>query len=306
MHRALTSSAISRAPVTLRSVPLILKRKVNANYSLKSPRRVSQTQAGNATMSLAAVARFSSIYPLTWSQVQSILVSSSIPMVGFGFMDNFVMIQAGGYIDSTIGVQLGLATLTAAAMGQVVSDVSGVLFGGSLERMLSPYIKSPQLTAAQLRLPLVARLRLAGAVCGVIVGCLLGATSLYFVLDESSARPVDHLLQLQAVVQDMLIHEINGASCTVYVKGANHSLPSKKGVRVTSLSENNSAVNECTQSREVVMDGEKIYVPIVRDDDVVAVMEIASEETGFSQDQQYAANRMARNIGIFMNHILAD
>lgn len=33
------------------------------------------------------------------------------------------MIQAGGYIDSTLGVKFGLTTLTAAAMGQVVSDV---------------------------------------------------------------------------------------------------------------------------------------------------------------------------------------
>ena len=36
---------------------------------------------------------------------------------------SFIMIQAGGYIDSTLGVKFGLATLTAAAMGQVVSDV---------------------------------------------------------------------------------------------------------------------------------------------------------------------------------------
>lgn len=40
-------------------------------------------------------------------------------MVGFGFMDNLVMIQAGDMIDSTIGVTLGLSTLTAAAFGQV-------------------------------------------------------------------------------------------------------------------------------------------------------------------------------------------
>ena len=37
------------------------------------------------------------------------------------------MIQAGGLIDSTICVQFGLATMTAAAMGQVVSDVRYVL-----------------------------------------------------------------------------------------------------------------------------------------------------------------------------------
>ena len=55
-------------------------------------------------------------------------------MFAFGFMDNLIMIQAGGYIDATFGAALGLATLAAAAMGQVVSDVSGVIFGSTVER----------------------------------------------------------------------------------------------------------------------------------------------------------------------------
>ena len=59
----------------------------------------------------------------TRSQLRTLFVSSAVPMIGFGFMDNFIMIQAGGYIDSTLGVKFGLATITAAAMGQVVSDV---------------------------------------------------------------------------------------------------------------------------------------------------------------------------------------
>ena len=37
-------------------------------------------------------------------------------MVGFGFMDNIIMIQAGDLIDSTLGVTLGITTLTAAAL----------------------------------------------------------------------------------------------------------------------------------------------------------------------------------------------
>jgi Transmembrane protein 65 len=49
--------------------------------------------------------------------LKTLFVASAIPMVGFGFMDNCVMIQAGQYIDSTIGVRLGLATMTAAAAG---------------------------------------------------------------------------------------------------------------------------------------------------------------------------------------------
>ena len=40
-------------------------------------------------------------------------------MIGFGFMDNLVMIQVGDYLDTTIGVTFGLATLTAAGFGQV-------------------------------------------------------------------------------------------------------------------------------------------------------------------------------------------
>lgn len=40
-----------------------------------------------------------------------------------GIMDNFVMISAGDLIDNTLGVKFGLATLTAAACGQVVRRV---------------------------------------------------------------------------------------------------------------------------------------------------------------------------------------
>jgi len=50
--------------------------------------------------------------------LRTLFVASAVPMVGFGAMDNFVMIQAGQYIDSTLGVQLGLATMTAAAAGK--------------------------------------------------------------------------------------------------------------------------------------------------------------------------------------------
>jgi Transmembrane protein 65 len=53
----------------------------------------------------------------SFQDLQSLFIASSIPMIGFGFMDNVVMIHAGQYIDSTLGVTLGLATLTAAAAG---------------------------------------------------------------------------------------------------------------------------------------------------------------------------------------------
>jgi len=40
-----------------------------------------------------------------------------------------VMIQAGNAIDCSLGVTFGLSTLTAAAIGGLVSNVAGILFG---------------------------------------------------------------------------------------------------------------------------------------------------------------------------------
>jgi hypothetical protein len=213
------------------------------------------------------------------------------------------MIQAGGYIDSTLGVQFGLATLTAAAMGQVVSDVSGVLFGGTLERLLSPFIKQVKLSAAQQKLPAVARLRLAGAVGGVFVGCLLGASSLYFVLDDDSSKPLDRLKQLQGVVGDML-QEINGvSSCTMHVKKADHALASSsERVAVAKWSEESKA-SECAQQKDIVIGDGRLYLPVLNGEQVVAVMEL---EGTYSQEQQQNLKRISRHVGIFVHRMVTD
>lgn len=128
--------------------------------------------------------RKSTIEQLSSDQIRSIFLSAAIPMVGFGFMDNFVMITAGQAIDNTLGIRFGLATMTAAAMGQVISDVSGVMFGDTLGRLFN--ISSAQLTTSQKKLKLVSRTRLLGAVIGVTVGCCLGAVALYLVPDRDA------------------------------------------------------------------------------------------------------------------------
>jgi len=80
-------------------------------------------------------------------QLRSLFFVSMIPMIGFGIMDNFIMIQAGDYIDNAFGATLGIATLTAAAFGQVFSDVAGVLFGGVVDRGVSKAgIRPPDIT----------------------------------------------------------------------------------------------------------------------------------------------------------------
>lgn len=197
---------------------------------------------------------------LTRQQIQSVFLSAAIPMVGFGFMDNFVMITAGSAIDNSLGVQLGLATMTAAAIGQVVSDVSGVVFGDTLSRFFK--ISAAHLTAAQRKLAMVRRLRLAGAVVGVIVGCTLGATALYLIPDRvkennnnnsgaiekaassnssssqnQQARIREQLYRLQKVLNDVMTNKEDKwcdrrASCTLYVNDSmSNSIPSSSSRR---------------------------------------------------------------------------
>jgi tRNA-specific adenosine deaminase 1 len=45
----------------------------------------------------------------TVSQLKLVFVHQMLPFVGFGFLDNLIMILAGEYLDVTIGVTLGIS-----------------------------------------------------------------------------------------------------------------------------------------------------------------------------------------------------
>jgi hypothetical protein len=308
MHRAITSTTMQAARKAHRfASSSMLKRPVNARPR-KVPRFARTQTNQNSTLALEQLARVrGSADQLSWSQIRAVMACAALPMVGFGFMDNFVMIQAGSYIDSTLGVKFGLATMTAAAMGQVVSDVSGVVFGSTIERMLSPWVKPANLTFAQQNLAFVRRLRVGGAVLGVIVGCCLGATSLLFVFDSDSGRQpqAEQLHKLQEVLQDMLAcDEMKGASCTMHMRNNSHILSHEK-VAVVGLSKTNTFAAQCAEERQMITDGNTLYVPVLSKDDTVAVLEL-KQENGFSMENTDDAQRMARHIGIFMNRLLIE
>ena len=67
--------------------------------------------------------------PPTNRQIVLLGASVSIPMIGFGFMDNFIMIIAGDAIDASIGTYFGLTMMASAALGNLVSDVMGIGLG---------------------------------------------------------------------------------------------------------------------------------------------------------------------------------
>ena len=110
-------------------------------------------------------------------------------------------------------------------MGQVFSDVSGVVFGGTLERFLHKMkmIRSPGLTEAQRHLTSSRNVAMAGSVVGVIFGCMLGASSLLF-LDLEAHERAKRGAALHNVMTCMLSDSpessIECDTCTVYLASA--------------------------------------------------------------------------------------
>mmetsp|Transcript_10372 Transcript_10372/g.14321 ORF Transcript_10372/g.14321 Transcript_10372/m.14321 type:complete len:301 (+) Transcript_10372:3-905(+) len=103
-------------------------------------------------------------------------------MIGFGFMDQTVMVHAGNAIDLTFGVTFGLSTLTAAACGQICSDVAGVTFGGAIETLAARAgLAESKLSSKQQGLRQVKRWGFIGRLVGVIIGCVLGLGNLLFI-----------------------------------------------------------------------------------------------------------------------------
>mmetsp|Transcript_16429 Transcript_16429/g.23019 ORF Transcript_16429/g.23019 Transcript_16429/m.23019 type:complete len:293 (-) Transcript_16429:41-919(-) len=124
-------------------------------------------------------------------------------------MDNIVMIMAGDLIDNTIGVKFGLATLTAAAFGQICSDVSGIAFGGVIEATATRLgLPIPAFTSKQRLLPRVKLYGTFGMICGVIIGCLLGMTSLLF-LDLEAAERAKKEKELTTIIETVIGHGHN-------------------------------------------------------------------------------------------------
>jgi len=145
--------------------------------------------------------------------------------------------------------------------------VSGVVFGGTLERMLMKLslIQAPPLTTQQRQLPIARNVAMAGAVVGVIIGCALGATTLLLVDLEARDR-IQRAVQLREIVNDMIADAAasgsNGntksdgnttaaaatagggfqscTSCTVYIEDDSHD------ITLTDLSSSSSSSSSST------------------------------------------------------------
>ncbi|CAM9497338.1 unnamed protein product [Phaeothamnion confervicola] len=153
-------------------------------------------------------------------QLRNVFIAAGLPMVGFGMMDNIVMVSAGDLIDNSIGLRFGLSTLAAAACGQVVSDVCGTVFGGWVELMAARLgLPIPDLTPRQRAMRIVRGTATAGAVLGVILGCTLGMTTLLFI-DTTSKEREKKQREMDSLFKTIMdhSHEMLGAErCSLFL-----------------------------------------------------------------------------------------
>ncbi|XP_011500479.1 PREDICTED: uncharacterized protein LOC105364287 [Ceratosolen solmsi marchali] len=107
--------------------------------------------------------------------LMQVAIANAIPFIGFGFLDNSIMIIAGDSIEATLGVFISLSTMAAAAFGNTISDILGIGSAFYVELFAQKVgFEAPKLTPIQLDLPKSRRAANIGRVFGVTLGCLLG------------------------------------------------------------------------------------------------------------------------------------
>ncbi|XP_023159842.2 transmembrane protein 65 isoform X2 [Drosophila hydei] len=130
--------------------------------------------------------------PPTARQLYSIFFVNAVPFVAFGFLDNFIMIMAGEYIESSLGHFITVSTMAAAGLGNTISDIMGITMATYVEegcQMLG--LKQPRMTPAQFELKSSKRTASWGRIIGITAGCLIGMCPLWVMKDESKAVAED-------------------------------------------------------------------------------------------------------------------
>jgi len=118
--------------------------------------------------------------PALW-QLNALFIRSAVPFFCFGFVDNFIMLTAGDFIDVQLGGRFHLSTLAAAGFGNLFSDVAGIGLGGIIEEMSTKLgLPDPRMTYTQLQSAKSRAVRHAATVIGIALGCLAGMVPLWF------------------------------------------------------------------------------------------------------------------------------
>jgi GAF domain-containing protein len=161
-----------------------------------------------------------------------VATAQAIPFVGFGFMDNAILIIAGDAIDTSLGVALGISTLCAAAIGNIISDVAGIMMGTVIEDFCANVLKLPvpDLTTAQRQLRSVRFASQMGMGVGIVVGCIFGMFPLLF-LDSNKTQNMKKDAHLESIFRDVVTEAktlIGAESTCLYLRVKKREDNSKK------------------------------------------------------------------------------
>ena len=119
---------------------------------------------------------------VTSRQLSAVALGNFIPFIGFGFIDNVIMIFAGDFIDVKIGAYLGITIMAAAAMGNMVADIAGLSLAGYIETFSSKLsFVQANLSTKQQSFKSVKLAKYGGCIVGVMIGCLIGMFPLLFI-----------------------------------------------------------------------------------------------------------------------------
>jgi len=121
------------------------------------------------------------IPPPSRRELYLVALNQGLPFIGFGIVDNALLIIAGEAIDDTLGVMLGISTMCAAALGNIVSDLGGVVLSTIIEDYCAKLgLPVPNLTTSQRSLRSVRFMRQLGTAIGLTIGCIIGMFPLLF------------------------------------------------------------------------------------------------------------------------------
>ncbi|KAF5226294.1 hypothetical protein ECC02_000417 [Trypanosoma cruzi] len=122
-----------------------------------------------------------------------IAFGAGLPFVGFGFLDNAVMILAGDAIDSTLGFYLNCSVMSCAAMGNIFSGALGMQFHGVIDKAVQKLnFNTPVLTERQMKGRQVFFAGHIGGTIGIMTGLFLGMFPLLLI--DSGEEKADHAL----------------------------------------------------------------------------------------------------------------
>jgi len=141
----------------------------------------------------------------SYNTLKIIALGQAIPFIGFGFMDNAILIVAGDAIDTYLGVTLGISTLCAAAIGNIISDLAGIGLGTAIEDFCANRLKlpTPDLSTAQRQLRSVRFAGQIGMAVGMTFGCIVGMFPLFFI-DDKKVQNLKKKAHLEELFMDVV------------------------------------------------------------------------------------------------------